>query len=270
MKSLLCSVALLFLFLAQLGVFAEIPASLKSLAWKSFAQEIADDVTFRAEVRKILAGLENEKKAEVAKCIAQIVAGKGLFITGTPVDDLLAKALRERGKVYSLGESHAAIDQLTDMDILTLAGDLSVAGQKEAAAEVKLILVADPTIRLNAPRAGRVLSHKIGNRIRVVPGLSNPDLVSLESIQSNGAYLHHESGKIFVTTRPAGTQDQTAFDIKATFKMIKMDGGKVRFEAADRAGEFIRVAEDGGVVLGRISSGERATFRLETKGPNDD
>jgi len=269
MKNLCYRVALLLSVLASAGVSAEIPAPVKSLAWKSFAQEISDDVTFRAEVRKILPGLETDKKAAVTKCIAQIVAGKGVIITGTPVDDALAKALRARGRVYSVGESLAAIDQLTDIELLTLAGGNPLAGQKEEAAEVKLILIADPTICLDAPRAGRVLSNKIGSRIRLVAGLSDPNLVSLESIQSNGSYLHHDNGKIFVTTRPAGTQDHKAFDITATFKLIKMDGGKFRFEATDRAGEFIRVAEDGGFVLGHITGGERATFRMESKGGKD-
>lgn len=261
--------------MAPLAGLGEIPASLKTLAWKNFAQEISDDAPFRENVRKILPGLEKEGKAAVVKCIGQIVAGRGIIITGTPVDDLLAEALRAKAKEFAVGESLGALNRLTNPQLLTLAsGGVAVADPKDAAeaaktaGAVKIILVSNPSVCADLPRDGRVVSSKTGSQIRLVAGLSDPSLVSLESFQSRGSYVHHNNWKIYVTERPPTTKDHAGFDVSATFKMLKFEGDNVQFEASDRPGEFLKVDEDGNWILGTITSGERATFHLESKGGN--
>jgi hypothetical protein len=265
----------LVFLLSVLRVGAEVPETLKSLAWGKFAQIISQDATFQADVKKMLPGLQDEKKSAVTKCIGQIRAGKGAFVTGTEMDGLMAKGVREKARQFTVGADVGALDRLTDVELLMLTsgGDVAVgAPTKTAKTEdtVKIVLASDAANGLDAPKVGRVVSGKNASRIRLVAGLSDPQFVSLEPVQSKGSYLRHHDWKLWVGPRPTDALDRRNFDTDATFKIVRLDGDSVRFEAAARPGDFIMVEMDGGFSMGHITDPTRATFRLETKGGKDD
>ena len=103
------------------------------------------------------------------------------------------------------------------------------------------------------------LSHV--RKFKILPGLSDKSLVSLEAVGFTGCYVRHQKFVFYLHPRPK--QLSPLFDSDATFKMVQGDGDKVRFEASNYPGKFITVRDDGAVLLTKDPSPDQSTFVLK-------
>ena len=134
---------------------------------------------------------------------------------------------------------------------------------KKLPESAKFILAEDPKLGIDPPKEGRVLVGKNPARIKVVPGLADPQCASLMS--DRDVYLLHRDWKIRAEKRPEDAQGRRTFDANATFKVTYLPNGDVRFEAKNRPGEFIVVEEDRNLSLSKPLDGLRLNFRVEAK-----
>jgi hypothetical protein len=134
--------------------------------------------------------------------------------------------------------------------------------------------VAEPPvvaeIRLDADPA-KCLSGQPGNamemspshvrKFKILPGLADASLVSLEAVGFTGSYVRHQKFVFYLMPRPK--QLNPLFDSDATFKLIQLDGDKVRFEASNYPGKFITTRDDGAVILTKDPPLSQSTFVLK-------
>jgi hypothetical protein len=106
------------------------------------------------------------------------------------------------------------------------------------------------------------LNPKRGSTFRIVPGLSDSKLVSLELAGNRDCYVRHQNGVLWLHERP---KNNANFDRDATFTMIRPDGDHARFEQGNWKGTFITVRHDGMIVLSEDVSKEKSTFLLVPK-----
>lgn len=253
------------------GALAQAPEAFGQIDWKKVAQELSKDPAFQADAKKILAVMVAEKKQPVNKAIAQMVAGKGIMVTGTPFDDLLVTSLKKKAKEY-VGESGSAyLERMSQDEILALMTGTPLDELEEKANEIPQIarihLASDPTVGLDPEDSGRAGTGKRAARIRIVPGLADPKQVSLE--QGRDRFLLHRDWKIWVEKRPDDARDKRIFEANATFRIVRLPDKSVRFEANNRQGEFLMVEEDGKLSLARPSNPDRTAFRIIPAGPKD-
>jgi GH43 family beta-xylosidase len=100
------------------------------------------------------------------------------------------------------------------------------------------------------------LSSVASSQFRVVPGLADPDAVSLEAVDRPGSYLRHRNKEIWLDANDGST----AFAADATWQWRPglADNSLVSFESYSLAGEYIQ-QRDGLLYLRSIStSAEKA------------
>ena len=125
----------------------------------------------------------------------------------------------------------------------------------------RFFLSGDPKFGIYTPKEGQ-LETGIPTRIKVVPGLSDPKCVSL--MTDRNVYLRHQFWKFKLEKRPEGEEERKSFDADATFNVIYLANGEVKFEAANRPGEFMAVETDGKISLSKVAD-LRMSFRVEGK-----
>lgn len=109
-------------------------------------------------------------------------------------------------------------------------------------------------------------SPKKASKFRILPGIkvspfpSETRLVSLEHVGSKGHYLRHSWSKLVLHDRP---KNDALFDADATFKMIPVGDGKVRFETINFPGMFITVLHDGMAVTAKNPAPDKSTYLLK-------
>jgi len=99
------------------------------------------------------------------------------------------------------------------------------------------------------------------SRFRVLPGLKDKSYVSLEAVGHTGFFLHHQKFVMFLHQKPKTTN--VTWDGDVSFKLIHVDGDKVRFEPSTWPGYFIPARSDGSVIIARGASPEESTFILK-------
>ena len=142
----------------------------------------------------------------------------------------------------------------------------AVAAQTASAPSPKVAeiwLDADSAKVLSAhPGKAVGISQGPGTKFRLQPGLKDQSLVSLEPSGHKGFYLRHQRGVLFLHERP---NEDLLFEADATFKLVHLDGNKVRFESSNFPGTFITVMDDGSVVVIRDPSPTQSTFVLKAE-----
>jgi len=127
-------------------------------------------------------------------------------------------------------------------------------------AEIRLN--ADPQKALEA-RAGKEVKVTTSepSRFKILPGLKDRSYVSLEAVGHTGFYLHHQKFVMYLHQRPKTTN--VTFEGDVSFKLVHLDGDKVRFEPSTWPGYFITARSDGSVIIARDPSLEESTFILK-------
>lgn len=262
MKSLRCYLLLLCAVFSPLSAAPEIPSAIAGLPWKKAAKELSEDAFFQADIKQILPGLPAEGKTAVTKCIREMVSGKGVMKTGTAADAILAKELRGKVRPLLPKEDVEVLDAFSDDELLGLASG-TVPGKEEKLPEkVQIFLDSDPGSGLNARDGNLVKLGKQATRFRIVPGLSDKEKVSFVQDGEKGHYLRHYAFKMKLEARPDG---DVLFDADATFKMVRLPGNKVQFQAINYPSKLICVDAEGIFVLEEVTDQAAATFRLVGK-----
>jgi hypothetical protein len=128
-----------------------------------------------------------------------------------------------------------------------------------AVAEIRLD--ADSAKSLSAhPGKAVGISPEHATKFRLQPGLKDQSLVSLEPFGHKGFYLRHQRGVLFLHERP---NEDLLFEADATFKLVHLDGNKVRFESCNFPGTFITARDDGSVVVIRDPLPAQSIFVLK-------
>jgi hypothetical protein len=127
---------------------------------------------------------------------------------------------------------------------------------------VEIRLDADPRKALEA-RAGKEVKVTTAEatRFKVLPGLKDKSYASLEAVGHTGFYLHHQKFVMYLHQRPRTTN--VTFEGDVSFKLVHLDGEKVRFEPSTWPGFFITARSDGSVIIARNPSPEESTFILK-------
>lgn len=127
---------------------------------------------------------------------------------------------------------------------------------------VTLRLASDPSKFLGAKPGGdlRVNAEQAAS-FRLVPGIADSKLVSLELVGSPGFFVRH-SWAVARVQKSAGKQDDV-FDLDATWRMIQLGDGRVRFEAQNYPGTFMVAEEDGSVAQTKAAPLARSIFLLK-------
>jgi Alpha-L-arabinofuranosidase B (ABFB) domain len=111
------------------------------------------------------------------------------------------------------------------------------------------------------PGKAAEMSAAHARKFRILPGLSDTSLVSLEAVGFTGVYMRHQKFVFYLQPRPKHVNP--LFDSDATFTMHQLDDNKVRFEASNYPGKFISVMDDGAVVLSKDPAPAQSTFVLK-------
>ena len=106
------------------------------------------------------------------------------------------------------------------------------------------------------------ISPEHATKFRLQPGLKDQSLVSLEPFSHKGFYLRHQRGVLFLHERP---NEDLLFEADATFKLVHLDGKKVRFESSNFPGTFITARDDGSVVVIRDPLPAQSIFVLKSE-----
>lgn len=106
----------------------------------------------------------------------------------------------------------------------------------------------------------REVSSSRASKFRLVPGLSEPKLVSLELVGAKGHYVVHNRFVMHVLER---SKLNPVFDASATFKMVTLPDGNIRFESANKPRAFITLDEKGAVILAGDRPPEKSNFVLK-------
>lgn len=99
------------------------------------------------------------------------------------------------------------------------------------------------------------ISHVEFSQFRVVPGLADPNAISLESIDRPGSYLRHRNGDIWLDER----DDSATFAADATWQQRPglADSALISFEAYNAPGQYIQL-HDGALSLAAIATDDDA------------
>lgn len=125
---------------------------------------------------------------------------------------------------------------------------------------VEIVLDGTPPLSLVAQRGKPAeFSATKASKFRILPGLANPGLVSLELQGAKGFFLRHMK---FVLSLEENQKKNAVFNKDATFKMIDAGPGKVRFETLTFPGMFIAAKADGSVVIMKDPPADKSTFIL--------
>jgi Alpha-L-arabinofuranosidase B (ABFB) domain len=127
-------------------------------------------------------------------------------------------------------------------------------------AEIRL--AADPAKCLSGlPNKALEMSSAHARKFKILPGLADKSLVSFEEVGFTGFYARHEHFVFHLRPRPK--QLNPLFDSDTTFKMVQIDGDKVRFEASNYPGRFMTARDDGAVLLTKDPPLAESTFVLK-------
>lgn len=109
----------------------------------------------------------------------------------------------------------------------------------------------------------KVLQMSAANarKFKIVPGLAFHDFVSLEAVGFSDFYVRHSRFVFYLWRRPRLVNP--GFDHDTTFKMIRLEGDKVRFEATNYPDYFMTAQGDEAVVLLKDPPLDRSTFVLK-------
>lgn len=140
------------------------------------------------------------------------------------------------------------------------AADPAATPTTPAVAQIKL--ASDPQKGLEAKPGKNVqLTTAEPSRYRLVPGLKDKNFVSLEAVGHTGFFLRHQKFVVYLHQRPKTTN--VTFEADSSFKLIHLDGDKVRFEPSTWPGYFITARPDGSVIIARNPAPEESTFVLK-------
>lgn len=123
------------------------------------------------------------------------------------------------------------------------------------ASDVKTTLTGDrgKDAKVNLKRA---------SKFRMCRALSGtPGAISLELVGAKDFFVRHQSGVVKIHERPKNADG--IFFNDASWKLIDLGTGKVRFEATNFPGTYICVAPDGLVLQKTDQDGVQSTFTLE-------
>ncbi len=128
--------------------------------------------------------------------------------------------------------------------------------------EVVQIKLAEDTVGGLAAQRGKPVEHSASraSKFRLGPGFTNATMVSLELVGAKDHYLRHRGSVARAEEKP---KLSAVFDADATWKMVPVEGGKVRFETSNYPGMFLTVREDGAVITARAAEASRSTFVLK-------
>ena len=143
-----------------------------------------------------------------------------------------------------------------------IAADPAAAAAPATPAVAQIKLAADPQKGLEAKQNKEVkLTTAEPSRYRLVPGLKDKSFVSLEAVGHTGFFLRHQKFVMYLHQRPKTTN--VTFEADSSFKLIHLDGDKVRFEPSTWPGYFITARPDGSVIIARDPAPEESTFVLK-------
>lgn len=129
-------------------------------------------------------------------------------------------------------------------------------------AVAQIISTADPQKGFEVkPGKDVKLSSAEPSRLRVLPGLKDKSYISLEAVGHTGWFLHHQKFVVYLHQHPKTTNGVWEGDV--SFKLIHLDGDKVRFEPSTWPGFFITAKSDGSVIIARNPPLEESTFILK-------
>ncbi|GAA5131072.1 AbfB domain-containing protein [Luteolibacter yonseiensis] len=146
-----------------------------------------------------------------------------------------------------------------------LAADDNTAADKKLPEAARFFLADDSKLGIDPGKGTKVRAQvaKSAARIKIVPGLTDPQCVSL--MTDRDVYLLHRDWKIWAETRPEDAQARRTFDANATFKVNHLPNGEIRLESKNRPGEFLVVETDNNLSLSKPAEGLRLNFRVEGK-----
>lgn len=127
---------------------------------------------------------------------------------------------------------------------------------------VSLRMASNPSKVLSAQPGGdlRVQTQQPAT-FRLVPGIADSKLVSLEMVGSPGFFVRH-SWAVGRVHKKTGPQDDV-FDLDATWRLIQLGDGRVRFESHNYPGTFLVVEDDGRVTQTDAAPLDRSLFLLK-------
>ena len=126
---------------------------------------------------------------------------------------------------------------------------------------VEIRLASDPAKAIYAAKGKEVeVSSNHASKFRLGPGLTDPQLMCFELVGAKKHYLRHRG---FVLHLDENVKLNLLFNADSSFKVIHLDGDKVRFEASNYRDKFLAVIPAGGVVLIANPSPEQSTFVLK-------
>lgn len=136
--------------------------------------------------------------------------------------------------------------------------------QKRQPRVITLKLAANPSIAVTAKKGEEMPSlSSEGTRFRIVPGLNhNSEAVSLELADAPGHFLRHQRGAIKLQGIPKDRKRM--FEDDASWLMVELGDGKVRFESTNFRGFFISVIRNQRVVTLRNAAMNVSTFLIES------
>ena len=101
-----------------------------------------------------------------------------------------------------------------------------------------------------------------GTRFNIVPAVTPaPGWISLQQADAAGRFIRHQNAKAYAHSRPSAAD--RVFEFDATWRLIRLDGDKVRFESFNYPGTFLAVRDDGTVIQQRNAPAAAATFLLK-------
>jgi serine/threonine protein kinase len=125
-----------------------------------------------------------------------------------------------------------------------------------------LRLASDPSKTLGVSSAEQLKDNiQPTAAFKLVPGIADPNYVSLESVSAQKHYVRHRWATIYVNERPERTD--LVYEADATWKMTQLGNGKARFEASNYPGTYLAVKGDGTVIQLRDAPLAQSIFLLK-------
>jgi serine/threonine protein kinase len=126
---------------------------------------------------------------------------------------------------------------------------------------ITLRLASDPKKAFGAQPGGDLRHGTQPVAFRVVPGIADRKLVSLEMVGSPGHFVRH-SWAVARVQKKAGPEDDV-FDLDATWKMTLIGDARARFESLNYPGTFLVAKDDGSVVQVNAAPLSHSVFLLK-------
>ena len=145
--------------------------------------------------------------------------------------------------------------------------DLPKAASLDAPAEwpanVALQLASSPPTPLAVDARGNIKTTTgAGTRFNLVPPLGRvPGFVSLEQADAPGRFIRHYKAVAYSHPRPPAHDRVHQMD--ATWHLIRLEEGKVRFESLNYPGTFLAVKSDGTLIQQKTPPASTCTFLLK-------